>query len=86
MSESAASPAEPVILHIWPKTDDLLSLDPTCISALLYLQLTIPDKFTVNYSHNPDHSPSGRSVIIQKLWRQILILMNCAVDRTVTVS
>lgn len=53
------------VLHIWPKTDHLHSLDPACVSTLLYLQLAIPEKFVVDYTHNPDLSPSGRSVLVQ---------------------
>ncbi|KIP12234.1 hypothetical protein PHLGIDRAFT_98144 [Phlebiopsis gigantea 11061_1 CR5-6] len=50
---------EPV-LHIWPRTEHLHSLDPTCISALLYLNLLIPTGYSVDYTHNPDSSPSGQ--------------------------
>ena len=62
------------VLHIWPRTDHLYSLDPACISSLLYLQLAIPDKFAVDYNHNPDLSPSGRSVILQDT---VLIASHC---------
>ena len=48
-----------VVLHIWPGAFDLASIEPTCLAAVLYLQLVIPGKFTVEESTTPDHSPSG---------------------------
>ncbi|KAG1754632.1 outer mitochondrial membrane transport complex protein-domain-containing protein [Suillus lakei] len=47
-------------LHIWPSRWNLPSIDPTCIAALFYLQLTIPGKFEVMECTNPDVSPSGK--------------------------
>ncbi|KAJ7087838.1 hypothetical protein C8R44DRAFT_649821 [Mycena epipterygia] len=48
------------VLHIWPGQWGLLSIDPPCLVAALYLQLTIgPGKFTISYCTNPDLSPSG---------------------------
>ena len=48
-----------VVLYIWPGDFGLASIEPTCLAALLYLQLVIPDKFTVEESTTPDYSPSG---------------------------
>ena len=63
--EDMAAHAEFPVLHIWPKTEQNLSLDPTCVAALLYLQLAIPNQFELDYTANPDLSPSGRSVLFQ---------------------
>ncbi|EKM55137.1 uncharacterized protein PHACADRAFT_120191 [Phanerochaete carnosa HHB-10118-sp] len=56
MAAHAGSP----VLHIWPKTEQNLSLDPACVAALLYLQLAIPNQFELDYTTDPDLSPSGR--------------------------
>ena len=61
--DDMASHADLPVLHIWPKTEQNLSLDPTCVAALLYLQLAIPNLFELDYTTNPDLSPSGRSVL-----------------------
>ena len=50
----------PYILHIWPSKWNLQSLDPTCLAAVMYLQLTIPGKFKVAPCTNPDKSPNGK--------------------------
>ncbi|GJE90718.1 glutathione S-transferase family protein [Phanerochaete sordida] len=55
-----ATHADLPVLHIWPKTEQNLSLDPTCVAALLYLQLAIPNLFELDYTTNPDLSPSGQ--------------------------
>ncbi|OCH88180.1 hypothetical protein OBBRIDRAFT_795451 [Obba rivulosa] len=49
-----------VVLHIWPPHASTLSLDPSCAAALLYLQLSIPGRYTVAHCSNPDASPSGQ--------------------------
>ena len=48
-----------VVLHIWPGDFDLASIEPMCLAAVLYLQLVIPGKFTVEETTIPDHSPNG---------------------------
>ncbi|KIK98722.1 hypothetical protein PAXRUDRAFT_823574 [Paxillus rubicundulus Ve08.2h10] len=50
----------PYILHTWPSKWNLKSLDPTCLAAVMYLQLTIPGKFRVAESTNPDESSNGQ--------------------------
>ncbi|KAF8136772.1 hypothetical protein EV363DRAFT_1429122 [Boletus edulis] len=50
----------PYVLHIWPSKWNLQSLDPTCLAAVMYLQLTIPGKFKVAPCTNPDKSPNGQ--------------------------
>ncbi|KAG9318848.1 hypothetical protein JVU11DRAFT_953 [Chiua virens] len=50
----------PYTLHIWPPKWSLQSLDPTCLAAVMYLQLTIPGKFKVTPCTNPDQSPNGQ--------------------------
>lgn len=50
------------VLHLWPKLEAALSLDPQCIAAIYLLQLSIPGRFAVEYCSNPDEAPSGRSV------------------------
>ncbi|EMD38057.1 hypothetical protein CERSUDRAFT_93577 [Gelatoporia subvermispora B] len=49
-----------LVLHIWPPHVSALSFDPLCTAALLYLQLSIPGRFTVAHCANPDASPSGQ--------------------------
>lgn len=34
-------------------------MDPACLTAVLYLQLAIPHRFSVVEGANPDESPSG---------------------------
>jgi hypothetical protein len=48
------------ILHIWPGKWNLQSIDPHCLAAALYLQLSIPGKYSIIESVNPDLSPSGK--------------------------
>lgn len=55
---SSSSLGTPV-LHIYPAQWDLPSLDPACLTAVLYLQLAIPHRFSVVECSNPDESPSG---------------------------
>lgn len=59
MSTAATQPTL-CTLHIWPGRWNLPSIDPTCIAAVFYLQLTIPGKFEVVECTNPDVSPSGK--------------------------
>ncbi|EPQ58339.1 hypothetical protein GLOTRDRAFT_72674 [Gloeophyllum trabeum ATCC 11539] len=49
-----------LVLHIWPGRWGLISVDPACLAAALYLQLTIPGEFSVAECTNPDLSPSGK--------------------------
>jgi sorting and assembly machinery component 37 len=49
----------PCTLHIWPSRWNLPSIDPACIAAVFYLQLTIPGKFKVVECTDPDVSPNG---------------------------
>ncbi|KAK7467269.1 hypothetical protein VKT23_004326 [Stygiomarasmius scandens] len=49
-----------VTLFIWPGAWGLPSVDPTCLSTVIYLQLTIPGRFTIIESVNPDVSPTGQ--------------------------
>ncbi|KAI8998652.1 hypothetical protein BD414DRAFT_552266 [Trametes punicea] len=63
MSESKLSPllgTRDLVLHIWPKHQNLLSFDPSSVAALLYLQLVLPGHFAIAYCANPDLSPSGQ--------------------------
>ena len=48
-----------VVLHIWPGAFGMASIEPTCLAAVLYLQLVIPGNFTVEESTTPDYSPNG---------------------------
>ncbi|CDO68301.1 hypothetical protein BN946_scf184799.g28 [Trametes cinnabarina] len=63
MSESKLSPrlvSPDIVLHVWPRYKDVLSLDPSSVAALLLLQLALPGHFSVAYCANPDLSPSGQ--------------------------
>ncbi|KAH7929710.1 hypothetical protein BV22DRAFT_1029111 [Leucogyrophana mollusca] len=57
---SEAPPPIPYTLHIWPSKWNLPSFDPTCLAAVLYLQLTIPGKFKVVECADPDLSSNGQ--------------------------
>ena len=62
MSASASDTTTPVgsvVLHVWPGEFGLASIEPTCLAAVLYLQLVIPNNFTVEESTTPDYSPNG---------------------------
>lgn len=58
-TSDATTPAGNVVLHIWPSAFGLASIEPTCLAAVLYLQLVIPGKFSVEESTTPDYSPNG---------------------------
>ncbi|KAG2349759.1 hypothetical protein BDR05DRAFT_955621 [Suillus weaverae] len=60
MMSTAATQPTLCTLYIWPSRWNLLSIEPTCIAAVFYLQLTIPGKFEVVECTNPDVSPSGK--------------------------
>ncbi|KAF8921108.1 hypothetical protein CPB85DRAFT_1428126 [Mucidula mucida] len=47
------------VLHVWPGKWGLPSLDPICLTAVLYAQLTIPGKFSLMESTSPTASPTG---------------------------
>ncbi|KAF9053880.1 hypothetical protein BDZ89DRAFT_1004986 [Hymenopellis radicata] len=47
------------VLHVWPGAWGLPSLDPICLTAILYAQLTIPGKFSLMESTSPTASPTG---------------------------
>ncbi|KAI0079871.1 hypothetical protein K474DRAFT_1591051 [Panus rudis PR-1116 ss-1] len=53
-------PQTSFVLHIWPGSESAASIEPECLASLLYLQNTIPGKFSVEYCANPDQSPSGQ--------------------------
>ncbi|KAG8709986.1 hypothetical protein FRC08_017789 [Ceratobasidium sp. 394] len=48
------------VLHIWPSKWDLPSLDPQCIAAVIYMQLTFPGRYSIVECSDPDQSPSGQ--------------------------
>ncbi|KAL4067917.1 hypothetical protein V8B97DRAFT_1939788 [Scleroderma yunnanense] len=50
---------DPYILHVWPSKWELPSLDPACLAAIMYLQLSMPGKFQVAACSDPDMSPNG---------------------------
>ncbi|KAJ7581149.1 hypothetical protein C8J56DRAFT_866398 [Mycena floridula] len=55
------------VLHVWPPAnpvglgaiESLPSLDPLCLAAIMFCNLTIPDAFTINECTDPDLSPTG---------------------------
>ncbi|KAH7913757.1 hypothetical protein BJ138DRAFT_563355 [Hygrophoropsis aurantiaca] len=57
---SQGSTSIPYTLHIWPSKWNLPSFDPTCVAAVLYLQLTISGKFKVIECTDPDLSSNGQ--------------------------
>lgn len=76
---SAAQPQPTACtLHIWPSRWNLPSIDPTCIAAVFYLQLTIPGKFEVVECTNPDASPNGEFICLAAL---AFISLHCAAGK-----
>ncbi|KDN51682.1 hypothetical protein RSAG8_00229, partial [Rhizoctonia solani AG-8 WAC10335] len=55
-----ASRSAELVLHVWPAQWELPSLDPQCIAAILYLQLTFPGRYSIVECTDPDQSPSGQ--------------------------
>ncbi|CAE6414340.1 unnamed protein product [Rhizoctonia solani] len=49
-----------LVLHIWPSQWELPSIDPQCIAAILYMQLTFRGRYSVVECSDPDQSPSGQ--------------------------
>ncbi|KAM6500393.1 hypothetical protein JOM56_003407 [Amanita muscaria] len=49
-----------IVLHITPADWGLPSVNPSCLAAVLFLQLSIPGKFSVSECTNPDASPTGQ--------------------------
>jgi len=49
-----------ITLHIWPGSWDLPSVEPSCLATIFYLQHTIPGKFSIVESGNPDASPTAQ--------------------------
>ncbi|KIK30890.1 hypothetical protein PISMIDRAFT_124884 [Pisolithus microcarpus 441] len=47
------------VLHVWSSQWGLQSLDPICLASIMYLQLSMPGKFQVAESCDPDMSPNG---------------------------
>ncbi|KAJ3775408.1 hypothetical protein FB446DRAFT_725338 [Lentinula raphanica] len=47
-------------LHVWPAQWGLPSMDPTCLSLIIYMQLIQSSSFVLVESVNPDLSPSGQ--------------------------
>ncbi|KAF7964461.1 hypothetical protein HWV62_7413, partial [Athelia sp. TMB] len=56
-----------LVLHIWPGQWNLPSHDPSCLAAVLYLQLAIPGQFSISECTNPDLSPNGQLPFISHL-------------------
>ncbi|PFH54213.1 hypothetical protein AMATHDRAFT_135934 [Amanita thiersii Skay4041] len=52
--------ADQVLLYIRPGSWDLPSIDPSCLAAVIYLQLTIPGNFSIFECSSPDLSPTGQ--------------------------
>lgn len=57
--DSEKLPTSGIVVHIWPGQWDLPTFDPHCLATVLYLQLAIPDKFSLVECSNPDSSPTG---------------------------
>ncbi|TFL07344.1 hypothetical protein BDV98DRAFT_587843 [Pterulicium gracile] len=49
-----------MLLNVWPGRWDLASIDPACLAAVMFLQLTCSDEFTIVECTNPDSSPNGQ--------------------------
>ncbi len=55
-----------IVLYIWPGQWGLHSFEPMCLATVIFLQLSIPGKFSVVECTNPELSPTGRSVLQAK--------------------
>jgi sorting and assembly machinery component 37 len=64
MSETQETPTAPstLVLHVWPSQWGLPSLDPQCIAAIIYMQLTFPSRYSIVECSDPDQSPSGKQL------------------------
>ncbi|QRV85878.1 hypothetical protein RhiJN_13896 [Ceratobasidium sp. AG-Ba] len=62
MSETQEAQSAPtsLVLHIWPAQWELPSIDPQCIAAVIYMQLTFPGRYSIVECSDPDQSPSGQ--------------------------
>ncbi|KAK7054718.1 hypothetical protein VNI00_003181 [Paramarasmius palmivorus] len=47
-------------LHVWPGNWNLPSLDPSCIAAVIFMQLMVPGRFSIVEAVNPDSSITGQ--------------------------
>jgi hypothetical protein len=63
----AGMEANTLVLHIWPGSWNLRSVDPSCLAAVLYLQLSIPGNFSIVESSNPDIAPNGSNLYLLNL-------------------
>lgn len=57
---SQVTPSSKLVLYVWPGQWGLPSFDPLCLATILYLQLAIPEQFTVSQCSDPDVSPNGQ--------------------------
>lgn len=54
-----SKPPPHVILHVWPLPGgEIPCIEPSCLAAILHLQLAIPNHYAIEYSL-PDGSPDG---------------------------
>ncbi|KDQ17975.1 hypothetical protein BOTBODRAFT_29290 [Botryobasidium botryosum FD-172 SS1] len=60
MTEPSPTPGFALTIHVWPAKWDLPSLDPSCLAAVLYLQLAFPGNYAIAECTNPDFSPTGQ--------------------------
>ncbi|KAF8623482.1 hypothetical protein AX15_006265 [Amanita polypyramis BW_CC] len=49
-----------IVLYVLPGQWGLPSIDPSCLAAIIFLQLTVPGKFCISDCSNPDASPTGQ--------------------------
>ncbi|KIJ41221.1 hypothetical protein M422DRAFT_229684 [Sphaerobolus stellatus SS14] len=49
----------PLVLHVWPGRWDLPSIDPVCLEAFIFLQISCPGHFVIMETTDPDVSPTG---------------------------
>ncbi|KAF5389807.1 hypothetical protein D9757_003701 [Collybiopsis confluens] len=52
-------------VYVWPAQWGLPSMDATCLSLIIYLQIAFPSQFTLVETINPDLSPSGQLPFIR---------------------
>ncbi|QRV99937.1 hypothetical protein RhiJN_27956 [Ceratobasidium sp. AG-Ba] len=59
-TQEAQSASTSLVLHVWPAQWELPSIDPQCIAAVIYMQLTFPGRYSIVECSDPDQSPSGQ--------------------------
>lgn len=67
--------SEELVIHVWPGSFNLSSVDVNCLAAVLFLQISFPGRYAIAEETNPDVSPSGEAVKGTTMLQQELSLL-----------